>query len=108
VDYSNASYQASVWQSVFSPKDYFYDFFQGGVVYFLYLFYKICFFLKIHMNYSLNNDDFIFQTQMLALNIPFDVKILVRVLLIYALPFLVGWGFRKKVTAKIKTQQIHI
>jgi len=52
------------------------------------------------MKVSLNNDDIIFQIQTLALTIPFDLRTLIRVLLIYSLPFLTWWFFRKEPSLK--------
>ena len=99
-DYSHATYQLAVWQTVLSPKEYLYAFFQGGFIYFSYIFYKAWFFLKLPMKVSLNNDDIIFQIQTLALTIPFDLRTLIRVLLIYSLPFLTWWFFRKEPSLK--------
>ena len=95
-DYSHATYQLAVWQTLVNPKEFFFAFFQGGVIYFTYLFYKICFLLKLPMQVSLNYDDPIFQIQTMAITIPFDLKTLIRVFLIYSIPFLTGWVFSKK------------
>jgi len=52
--------------------------------------------LKLPMQVSLNYDDPIFQIQTMAITIPFDLKTLIRVFLIYSIPFLTGWVFSKK------------
>lgn len=94
--YGHATYQLTVWRTLFDPQEWSFAFRQGGVQYFCYLFYKALIFLKVPFGYSLDNRDFLFQSQVLAFTVPFQLKILVRVLLIYSLPFLTGWALREK------------
>ncbi|MBF0570797.1 MAG: hypothetical protein HQL12_02885 [Candidatus Omnitrophica bacterium] len=104
VVWGNPTYQLIVWKTLIAQKGWFFALYQGGVQYFCYLFYKTLMFLNIPMSHSLNYDDFFFQTQILALTLPFKLKILIRVLLIYSLPFLTGWFFSKNAVAHIKNR----
>lgn len=77
-DWSNATYQIAVWQTVFNLEAFWKIIFLGGIQYCYYLFNvtKVLFGSRSYL--------------------PFEVKTLIQVFLIYSLPLVMAWVFRDK------------
>ncbi|MBF0505031.1 MAG: hypothetical protein HQL14_08020 [Candidatus Omnitrophica bacterium] len=80
IDWSNATYQIAVWKTVLDLKAFWGIVYLGGLQYWHYLLFYV------------SATSFGFR----IMNLSFDMKTLVQVLLIYSLPFIMAWIFRDK------------